>query len=259
MNPPVPRTVLQNRGWWRRQRPFSHFVGTEIFVPSFYAELEGAFRDVLSSGLHETRSFGKFARSGSGYDAYIYPFPPTLGGPLSFFISRGWHDLLASLAGVEATGDVSAALHHHEPGSSDGIVHNDLNPGWFVARPGTDGINLASSSVCNYNRGKPHQAGVTPIERTRAVAMIFFLNNAPWRPGDGGECALYSRQRNPAPDAIVAPINNSILAFECTPYSYHRFLSNHTASRDSVILWLHRVRQHAVARWGESAIVKWSR
>src|SRR5262249_11184946 len=156
-------------------------------------------------------------------------------------------DLLASLAGVEATTDVSAALHHHEPGSRDGIIHNDLNPGWFVSQPRSDGITVADSTACNYQRGTAHEPGTTPVERTRAVAMIFFLNNASWRPGDGGECALYaSRDGNAAPDARVAPINNSILAFECTPHSFHRFLSNRAGSRDSVILWLHREKQRAV-------------
>jgi hypothetical protein len=259
MSPPAPQAVLKNRRWWRRHRPFAHFVATDVFVPAFYQELEGQFRDVLASGLHETRGSSGFTRSGSGYDAYIYSFPATMDGPLCFFVSRGWHDLLASLVGVDATGDVSAALHHHEPGSHSGIVHNDLNPGWFVARPRPDGINPASSSLCNYNQGTPHEPGTTPVERTRAVAMIFFLNNALWRTGDGGECALYSRDQHSQPAASVPPIDNSVLIFECTPYSYHRFVSNRARSRDSVILWLHRERQPVLERWGEGAIVKWSR
>jgi Rps23 Pro-64 3,4-dihydroxylase Tpa1-like proline 4-hydroxylase len=101
---------------------------------------------------------------------------------------------------------------------------------------------------------------MTPIERTRAVTMIFFLNNTDWREGDGGECGLYaSREGNLEPEARIAPINNSILVFECTPHSLHRFLANHAAPRDSVILWLHRQKELAVERWGERAIVKWSR
>ena len=254
-----PQVVLKNRRWWYRQRPFAHFFASDVFVPTFYKELETAFREVLASGLHEKRSSGGFTRSGSGYDAYIYSFPVGIEGPLSFFISRGWHDLLASLVGIDVTGDVSAALHHHEPGSRDGIVHNDLNPGWFVAQPRPDGINPANSTLCNYNQGVPHEAGTTPIERTRAIAMIFFLNNAQWRAGDGGECALYSRSQPSGSSTPIPPINNSLLIFECTPYSYHRFLSNRSNSRDSVILWLHRERQVVLERWGESAIVKWSR
>jgi hypothetical protein len=252
--------VLQNRRWWHRSRPFGHFVADDVFVRAFYDEIEGAFRAVLDKGLSETRAGGAFSRASSGYDAYIHPLPSTIDGPLAFFLSRGWHDLLASLAGVRATGDMSVALHHHEPHSRDGVIHNDLNPGWFVSRPRADGINPADARACNYNRGTPHAAGATPVERVRAVAMIFFLNNGAWKPADGGECALYAtREGAPEPEARIAPIDNSILVFECTPRSLHRFLGNRAAARDSVILWLHRDRSEAVARWGERAIVKWSR
>jgi hypothetical protein len=259
MSAPAPQTIIKNRRWWRRERPFTHFVATDVFVPEFYAELESAFREVLARGLSQTSASGFFKRATTGYDAYIYPFPPSISSPLAFFISRGWCDLLASLAKVAVTGDVSAALHHHEPESSDGTVHNDLNPGWFITSPREDGINPADSSSCDYKRGVPHKLGGNPIERIRALSMIFFLNNGPWRPGDGGECALYARQHAPLDEVSVPPINNSLLVFECTPYSYHRFLSNRAGSRDSIILWLHRERQYVVERWGESAIVKWSR
>jgi len=254
MTAPEPDAVLQSRRWWRRDRPFTHFVASDVFTPAFSAELERDFRALLTGGPDKS-----FLRAKSGYDARIYPFSPAIDGPLSFFISRGWHDLLASLADVEVTDDISAALHHHEPQSRDGTAHNDLNPGWFAA-PGarTDGINCASSERCDYKHGKPHAPGAEPVERIRAIAMIYFLNNAAWRKGNGGECALYSH-RGAAPVETVAPVSNSLLMFECTPHSYHRFLSNRAGTRDSVVLWLHRRREDAVERWGERSIVAWSR
>ncbi len=254
MTPPEPAEVLQSRRWWRRERPFTHFVATDVFSPEFYAELEGSFRAILAGGLDKS-----FPRGKTGYDAYIHSFPPGIDGPLSFFVSRGWHDLLAALAGVKVTDDVGAALHHHEPGSRDGTIHNDLNPGWFDASAaGADGINRASSARCDYKHGEPLTPGAQPVERIRAIAMIYFLNNAPWREGDGGECALYAHRGSTAVQSIP-PVSNSLLAFECTPYSYHRFLANRAGTRDSVVLWLHRKREHAVERWGQRAIVTWSR
>jgi hypothetical protein len=260
--PPDPAAVMRSRRWWRRDRPFAHFVATDVFTPDFYAELEEAFRGILARGL------GEAFRHSSGYDAYIHHLAPDIDGPLSFFVSHGWHDLLASVADVRVTNDVSVALHHHEPGSRDGTVHNDLNPGWFPATAGTrtdvsgairaDGINCVSSDLCDYKHGTPHAPGITPVERTRAVAMIYFLNNAPWKNGNGGECALYAH-RSAAAAQTIAPVSNSLLLFECTPWSYHRFLSNRVGARDSVILWLHREREHAVTRWGERSIVRWSR
>lgn len=221
-------------------------------MPEFYAALEGTFQDLLARGLNKS-----FLRGKSGYDAYIRSFSPAIDGPLSFFVSRGWHALLASVADVCVTNDVSGALHHHEPHSRDGTIHNDLNPGWFAASAAcADGINCASSAVCDYKHGEPRAPGVQPVERIRAVAMIYFLNNAPWREGNGGECALYAHRGSAAVET-VPPVSNSLLAFECTPYSYHRFLANRTETRDSVVLWLHRKREHVVERWGERSIVTW--
>ena len=251
--PPEPRAVMSNRRWRRRERPFTHFIATDIFTLDFYAVLEEAFQATLASGLDKSYQRGK-----SGYDAYIHSFAPTIDGPLSFFVSRSWHDLLASVVGVEITDDVSAALHHHEPHSRDGTIHNDLNPGWFAASAREDGINCATSALCDYKHGEPRAPGTQPVERIRAIAMIYFLNNSPWKKGNGGECALYLH-RSSASFETVPPVNNSMLVFECTPRSYHRFLSNRSGTRDSVILWLHRKREYAVERWGARSIVTWSR
>jgi hypothetical protein len=257
---PSPRAVLQSRRWCSRKLPFPYLASQDIFVPAFYDELVAAFQAVLDNGLSEIRTSHGFSRAASGYDAYIHSLPPNIDGPLAFFASRGWHDVLATVTNVKTTDDLSVALHHHEPHSKDGIIHNDLNPGWFVSRPRIDGINLADGDACNYNRGTPHASGTTPFERTRAVAMIFFLNNGEWRNGDGGECGLYTtREGSAEPAARIAPIDNSLVVFECTPHSFHRYMGNGQRTRDSVILWLHREKRDVVERWGERAIVKWTR
>ncbi len=256
MHVAAPASLLANRRWWRRQLPFPHFVAHDVFVPAFFRELEAAFRDVLARGLSEHHARDRFSRNARGYDAYTYAFPPDLDGPLAFFLSRFWHDTLALLTGVRATGDVNGGLHHHEPASEDGSIHNDLNPGWFVTAPRADGVNPSRLDACNYNYGRTRKPGAMAVERTRAVAMIFFLNNGAWTDGDGGECGLYAAGGS-TPIERVAPLDNSILVFECTPRSYHRFLSNRVRARDSAILWLHRERSESVARWGERAIVKW--
>jgi len=99
------------------------------------------------------------------------------------------------------------------------------------------------------------------VETIRAVAAIFYLDNPPWSPGDGGTTGLYRNASDPVdqPAAVVPPLNNSMLAFECTPFSYHGFVSNRRHPRNSVVLWLHRSRQDVVRRWGEHAIVGYKR
>jgi Rps23 Pro-64 3,4-dihydroxylase Tpa1-like proline 4-hydroxylase len=97
-------------------------------------------------------------------------------------------------------------------------------------------------------------------EAVRAVAVIYYLNNPQWQPGDGGETGLYRTVRDAIehPVAVVPPLNNSLVAFECTPGSYHTFRSNVRHPRNSVVIWLHVEKSAAIARWGESALVRFS-
>jgi 2OG-Fe(II) oxygenase superfamily len=264
---PMPlERALANRRWLYRDEPFPHVTAQAVFTRACYRELEAEFQRILERGFADPASVRaepgmpgrQFARGMPGYDAYGFNFSPELEGPLRLFVSRPWHDLLAGLFGVNATGHVNAGLHHHKVGSTSGNPHNDLNPAWFVDYESPDGINLARHDICSYSTGRARVPGVVPKVVVRAVAMIFYLNNPPWSQGDGGETALYRTQRD-EPEVIVPPINNSLLAFGCTPYSYHSFLSNVRHERNTVIMWLHRSRSEVVTRWGKRAIVDWPR
>ena len=247
----------------RRSHPWPHVLVREAFGDYLYHNLEEEFRRLLALGFaNDGRSrSGLFTRNMSGYDAYSINFTPEMTGPFRLFLLRGWHDLLAGLFGIEATGDVNGGLHHHAAGSASGKIHNDFNPGWFVGSSDEQSVNVSDHRLCSYHHGTllPGGKGLTPREEVRAVAMVYYLNNPPWSPGDGGETGLYRSPRCEIekPGVAVPPLNNSLLAFECTPYSYHRFLSNRRHERNSVILWLHRTKADAVARWGERSIVCW--
>jgi Rps23 Pro-64 3,4-dihydroxylase Tpa1-like proline 4-hydroxylase len=97
------------------------------------------------------------------------------------------------------------------------------------------------------------------VRTVRAVAILYYTANEPWTPGDGGETGLYRRRTDPPdrPAARVAPHNNSMVAFECTPNSFHSFVTNRAKPRRSVTMWLHRRDTDVVDRWGEESIVAW--
>lgn len=253
-------TILSNRCWLRRERPFPYFVAQDVFVESVYAELADAFQKLLDSGFSETPG-RRLAKGMRGYDAYGVNFAPAARGPFRLFASRRWHDLIADVTGTRGTGHMMCGVHHHAIGSKSGRVHNDLNPGWFVDSECSDGVTLARHRVIDYSSGTLRAPGFTPRRLVRAVAMLFYLNNAAWRPGDGGETGLYHSPRMPVdePVARVPPINNSLLIFECTPTSFHSFISNTRDARNTVILWLHRPYEEAVRRFGQEAIVEWPR
>lgn len=246
------RDVLAHRRWVRRVAPFPHVIAQNVFTPGLYDQLAGHFARLLRE--HPDA----FGRNMAGYDAVGADLDAHRDGPLELFLRRDWHDLVAGVAGVACTGDVSASLHHHEPGSASGWPHNDLNPGWFPAEPAPpDRIRVPADGPVSYHHGT-RPDGVGARETVRAVAVLYYLANSTWQRGDGGETALLaSGDRACVPAALVPPVNNSLVLFECTPHSWHAFRTNPRTARNSLVMWLHRPKQDAVARWGEHSIVRW--
>jgi len=255
---PALAAILENRTWLRRERPFLHVTARRVFTPDTYRSLERAFEVLLAEGLHETPRPGRLSRSIAGYDAYGMGIDETTGGPFSLFVSPEWHGLLARLFDVEATPYVNAGLHHHLPRSESGSIHNDFNPVWFV-RAGAAAIQCPKHDVCSYKTGAGPLPDAAKVQVVRAVAMIFYLANGPWTDGDGGETGLFQSARQPLqePAVRVPPEDNSVVAFECTPRSYHAFLRNTRRERNSVILWLHRTKADALSRWPERDLERW--
>ncbi len=243
--------LLANRRWVRRARPFPHVVASNVFVADFATELDAEFARI------EREHPEAFRRNMTGYDASGADLGHYRDGPLAVFLSREWHDLIAGVTGVTATGDVSASVHHHDPHSAGGWPHNDLNPGWYAEpAPAAGQIRLAGTDGVDYHHGT-RAPGVSARETIRAVSVLFYLGNPAWAPGDGGETGLYDSPHSTGPSAAVPPVNNSLVLFECTPFSWHGYLGNRAKPRNSVVMWLHRPKADVVARWGEPSIVRW--
>lgn len=257
-NEPALQCLLQRR-WWKRLDPFPHFVAYNVFFRPFYLALEEELRKVLSRGLSDVLDNKRFSRNMPYSDAYGWNFYPDINGPFALFYSREWHNMLSSLTGVKATGDVNGALHHHHVGSKNGSIHHDFSFGWFSTQKRPNGINPMDLARCSYTHGRVPQPEIRARKTVRAVTMIFYFGNPTWTPGSGGETGLYRSRNTPVekPDVLVPPINNSILVFENTPTAFHSFISNHSNTRNSIILWLHRTEEDAVSRWGENSISTW--
>jgi len=252
--------LLVPHPWVLCNDPFPHVRAERVFVDDVYRELASAFETILAGRALDSWPQAHFSRNMPGFDASAVDFDERVGKPFDLFVSRPWHDLFARLFAVNANGCVSGALHHHAVASRDGFVHNDLNPGWFVDADPDGDIVIPRGDLCAYRNGSmPGGANVTPRETVRAVVILFYLNNAAWRVGDGGETGLYRAARDAVGHSVIAvpPLNNSLVAFEVTPASFHAFRKNHRHARNSVIVWLHREKSEVVSRWGHSAIVRW--
>jgi hypothetical protein len=254
---PAPREwnldeLLASRRWIQRNRPFPHVYARDVFTAEFYQSLHEEFERI------ERHHPEVFQRTMKGYDASGASISRFREGPLGVFVSREWNDLIARVAGVRTTGDVNAALHHHDPGSASGWPHNDLNPSWFAGPPPQpDEVRLENSDGVGVITGE-HSPGLELREVIRGVSLLFYLGNPEWEPGDGGETGLFTdvATAGRGPAVAVPPINNSMVFFECTPRTWHTFIGNRKP-RNAVVMWLHRPKDEAVQRWGDENIEYW--
>lgn len=239
---------LSSSRWLVRTHPFPHVVADDVFPLSIYERLVAAFRRRFEQAEAEQR-----VTHTRNYQADIVALREQDRHEFPVLLDRAWHDLLARTAGTAHSGEIDGALHRHAVGSASGWVHTDFMASWFdsAAAPGEA---LVAGRVRGGGAG-PASPCVAPVERVRALAMILFLDNH-WSEGRGGETGLYrhAHQAVDQPDVRIAPRNNSLLAFECTPHSYHSFLTNTHHPRHSIILWLHRGREATVAKWGTARV-----
>lgn len=244
-------TVLAHRRWVRRSAPFPHVVAQNVFVEPFYSELADHFERIKQAG--------HFQKNIRNYDAGSVLIRDHADGPLGFFVSRPWHDLVASIFDVQATGDVTAGLHHHPPGGRPGWPHNDLNPGWFGGDwPSADEIRHEGHDGVDYQQG-PTREGTTGRETVRGVSVLFYLNNPAWSPGDGGETGIYDSGSSGSRGAGIGvpPVDNSLVMFESTPFTWHGYGGQSRHERNSLVMWVHRRKSEVVERWGEQSIAYW--
>jgi hypothetical protein len=243
--------------WQHRTVPFPHWLAHDVFSDVVYRSLEQDFLSRLEGSTAVAGSPG-FARELPTSEAMAILFVPSFDGPLSLFLTRAWRELIAAITGMRLTEHVSGALHHHLPGDPDGFIHNDLLTGWFVDQPRADGTVVADHTVCRYGTGAMHRPGVTAHPFVRAVSVVFYLANPPWSAEEGGGTGLFTNRDDPlaAPAVVVPPINNSLVVFACTPYTFHSFLSNRRRARNSVAMWFHRTPVDAASQWGEQAVAR---
>jgi LPS sulfotransferase NodH len=199
------RGILRPIPWLRWARPFPHLVAQSVLREEFQARVASEFIRLLDAGAFETDG-----RCGVSKLDVV----PTEQGPFAIFFSRAWLDLLARLFGRDASGDVSATLLYHPANSVGGSILHDYEPGGSAARS------------ANADR--------------QAVTVIYHLAH-PTDPPCGGAIGLYSSKSQPVdrPTVQVPSAENSLLAFERTPYSLHSFMANKGSGRNSLVMWIH--------------------
>jgi 2-oxoglutarate-Fe(II)-dependent oxygenase superfamily protein len=256
VNVPLSDALSEN-AWLRCSWPFPHIVARNVFKPDYYKALERQICEILTTRSEEPDQ-GRLGRNLPGYDTHAVGLAPMTGQPTDLFFSRDWRDVLARVWGVSPTPYMVVWVHHHTPGSASGWVHNDFNPTWFP-RTQDDRIRTLDSQLCAFQTGAGPLPPEQKIELVRGAALILFVANDEWWPGDGGETGLYESVHSSVADPAVAwpPENNSLVSFECTPQSFHAFLTNTRIARTSIIMWIHRPLEEAVSMYGADNLEPW--
>ncbi|MEJ2045920.1 MAG: 2OG-Fe(II) oxygenase [Reinekea sp.] len=245
---------LPGGGRWRKHTsPFLHFTANNVCDLDTYNELCHQF-SLVQETTHGTRD-GKFKMKPApgNNDGLILGLTDSLAANFAPFFTEKWLRSLAELAALNYLPRVEGALHSNPQGSRTGWIHTDCCSAWFDESQGTEKLMLPPRGRCSYFTGLKKNRDAKPIEYVRAATMIFYLCNDGWQHGDGGETAIYSEneERDSTERKFIPPINNSAFLFECSPYSFHRFITNPGRPRNSIILWLHSTVTDAQDRWGE--------
>jgi hypothetical protein len=219
------RDLIANRRWITSANPFPHVVADNVFEAGFYRELV----EVVNGAIG-----GEEMKNATAHDIMVKPVTADAGWPLSYFYSAEWQRIVSGVFELPPTGEVTCAVHHHVVGSANGYPHNDLRRDWLA--------------------GTTHSITPKLSERppaVRGVAVLIYLANPPWRPGDGGETGLFRSSADPIHRAVryVAPVNNRLLAFPCSPLSYHAFRSNRRRPRNSIVMWTYQRTDELIDRW----------
>lgn len=248
---------LENANWEVFASPFRHYRASNVLPKQTYEAIARNFQTLLpSDGNWRDASFDVWKKQ-AAYDARMLSITSESCGNFFPFFSREWIEGLYESLGLPFSTRISGALHSSPAKSRTGWIHHDFCSGWFdESLPAGGELFFPRHDRCEYFSGTPKVAGAKPQEYVRAATMIFYLCNDGWKEGDGGETGLYgaSRATPHTVSASVPPVNNSLFVFECSPHSYHRFLTNPGRARNSIILWLHCSVEDAVKRWGNTVI-----
>jgi hypothetical protein len=240
---------------WDYQLPFRHYRAVNALQPAVYQGLASRFSALLEASAAGRDGHPRFAQTNANYDARILGVDEELARAFAPLFSMELIDELHELFGLPFLPLIDGALHSSPAGSRTGWIHTDLCAAWFdeSVRPAGPFL-FPRRDRCDYFTGSPKDPAAQPKKYVRAAALLYYLCNDGWAPGDGGETALYGTEHPSSRSKVaqVPPLSNSLVAFECSPHSYHRFITNPRRVRNSVILWIHATPEVMESRWGIS-------
>lgn len=229
--------------------PFRYFVIDNFLADNDFSEVADYVQRVCWNSPYPSSKE-------RDYGAQIFSLSRGSLGPLSFLINRKLIEEAGQVLDVPVTQYVDAAIHSHPPGSPSGWLHTDFNTGWFADTP-SQALVFSERVNCDYRTGTLGSRQHRPRELVRSIAFLFYFNK-PWTEEHGGETVLCRSAIDDIANPLVRvpPLANRLLAFECSPISYHSFATT-SVERQSVIFWSHAEPSEIAHRWPLSLRSGW--
>jgi hypothetical protein len=218
--------------------PFNHMTVVNAFKNDLAIALSNDFEKLIQRGkpIGKVGELAEVEYSAIGYTPTLFEFSNSL---FSSLASLELKNAIAEYFGAVLDENITMGLHRHESPSKPGWKHSDFTIVSFPNVPPNLGAQRIYTGDCGVDYADDSRdRQPNTIKSARAIACIYYIANADWKDGMGGETGLYSRDGSQLVTK-VAPKNNSLLIFEVSPTSYHCYLGSNAMCRSSVIWWYH--------------------
>ncbi len=249
----MSRALIDNGDWFEYKIPFRHFRAENVLDAETYSRISKNFVAVQHGDIKgKNGDVYRLEKLSQNYDALMLGMNEELKNLFEPFFSVDFLTSIAEFLKVPFNFEIDGGLHSNLVNSGTGWIHNDFCNCWFDKNFVREGnLTFPRRDMCDYFTGQQYSEKAKPVKFVRAATLIFYLCNGDWTTGDGGETALYGASQlsdNTIVD-LVAPKDNSLILFECSPHSYHRFITNRNKTRNSLILWLHSTPEFSASKW----------
>ncbi len=245
--------------------PFNYAVIESVFDEGTAHALSIAFQSLILSG----KKIGKVGEIGEMvYDAInVTPtVSQILSTPIQHIASQEVKSLVSGLFDIVLDENLIIGMHQHQPPSRSGWAHTDFAVVSFPnTPPNHNGLRIFSTEHgVNYSDDSRDRQP-NAIKTARSIACIYYIGNAKWNAGMGGETGLFLADGKTL-FATVPPRNNSLFLFEISPVSYHAYMGSQTHYRNSYIWWYHSApgyllnrHAHSVKQKSDRGLDPWDR
>lgn len=212
--------------------PYHHVVISNIFKSEVYEEICDIFPALIAKC---SGPYGKSKNATSQYEAYIASInlkDCTNNHYLSILISDYLKKFLSNLFNIQTNQYIASSAHWHMAPSKSGFIHRD-----FAVCSFKSSSNIMMSDQYEYTDDSDTN-DESIVKTMRSLVFLYYLNN-PSNLDDyiGGGTGIYTNF-NSTLIKEVRPRNNSLLAFEITPKSYHAYVGANF-NRSAIVQWYH--------------------